>query len=178
MMKIVKLDKILELRTQNELWSFYQGQFAALNEETPLAQTLGRQMFNAWLKSSRAKKFVVTGEGGEISGLAILSSELRHDPLISIPYFRKHFRDKKVFHFPVIAICREFARRHPKAYAHLMRDMMATIPENGVAIFFHSESENPVIPRLVRKSCAPQIDTVKLDAMRCILLQWVLEKAP
>src|ERR1700733_15317308 len=99
-MKILKLDKVLELRMQDQLWSFYQDQFASLNEQTPLAQTLGRPMFNCWLKSSRAKKFVVTGEGGEISGLAIISSELRHDPLISIPYFRKHFRDKRVFHFP------------------------------------------------------------------------------
>ena len=175
-MKIVKLDKILESGIQKRLWSFYQDQFAALNEQTPLSQTLGRPQFNIWLKSSRAKKFVVTGDGGEISGLAIISSELRHDPLISIPYFRKHFRDKRVFHFPVIAVCREFTRRHPKAYVCLMRDMMATIPENGVAIFFHSESENPVIPRLVRKSCAPQIDTVKLDAMRCILLQWTRQE--
>lgn len=171
-MKILKLDKILKLGDQNELWSFYQDQFSALNQETPLSQTLGRPQFNSWLKSSRAKKFVVTDEAGAISGLAIISSELRHDPLISVPYFRKHFRDKKVFHFPVIAICRKFALRHPKAYACLMRDMMAIIPENGVAIFFHSECENPVIPRLVRRSCAPQIDTVKLDAMRCILLQW------
>lgn len=171
-MKIDKLDKILEAKTQGLLWSFYQNQFASLNEQTPLAQTLSRPNFNSWLTSSRAKKFVVTDDGGEITGFAIISSELRHDPLISIPYFKKHFRDKKVFHFPVIAISREFAFRHPKTYVHLMQNMMATIPENGVAIFFHSESENPVIPRLVRKSCAPKIDTVRLDAMRCILLQW------
>jgi hypothetical protein len=172
-MKILKLDKILESTMRDRLWSFYQDQFADLNAQTPLSQTLARPHFNSWLKSSRAKKFVVTDSGGGISGFAIISSELRHDPLISIPYFKKHYRNKKVFHFPVIAISREFSLKHPRAHADLMRDMMATIPENGVAIFFHSESENPLMPRLVRKSCAPKIGATKLDAMRCILLQWV-----
>jgi hypothetical protein len=107
-MKILKLDKILDLGMQNRLWSFYQDQFADLNEQTPLSQTLARPHFNSWLKSSRATKFVVIDDGGKISGFAIISSELRHDPLISIPYFRKHFWNKKVFHFPVIALTREF----------------------------------------------------------------------
>ncbi len=111
-MKILKLDKIPKLSTQNQLWAFYQHQFAGLNEQTPLAQTLGRPQFNAWLMSTRAKKFIILDDNEKISGLAIISSELRHDPLISIPYFRKHFRDKKVFHFPVIAVCRAFARRY------------------------------------------------------------------
>jgi hypothetical protein len=170
--KIQKLEKVLELKMQEQLWRFYHEQFTPLNEQTPLSQTLDRPRFNSWLKSSRAIKFIATNDNGEIGGLAIISSELRHDPLISIPYFKKHFYAKRVFHFPVIVVAREFAFKHPRAYVHLMRGMMATIPENGVAIFFHSESENPVIPRLVRKSCAPKINIVNLDSMRCILLKW------
>jgi hypothetical protein len=171
-MKILQLDKIPETRMQDRLWSFYQDQFAELNAETPLSQTLARSHFSSWLKSSRAKKFIITDDRGEITGFAIISSELRHDPLISIPYFKKHFCNKKVFHFPVIAIAREFALENPRAHSDLMQDMMATIPADGVAIFFHSEIENPLMPRLVRKSCAPKIGTTKLDAMRCVLLEW------
>ena len=74
-MKIDKLDKILEVNKQGLLWSFYQNQFAALNEQTPLAQTLSRPYFNSWLTSSRAKKFVVTDDGGEITGFRMLGGK-------------------------------------------------------------------------------------------------------
>jgi hypothetical protein len=171
-MEIRKFDKILETDKQKQLWTFYQGQFAELNTQTPLSQTLARAHFNAWLKSSRAKKFVVIENGAEIRGLAVVSSDLRHDPLISIPYFKTHFSDRKIFHFPVIALARDFASRNPQAHVKLMREMMQSIPANGVAIFFHSENENPVMPRLVRKSCAPEITATTLDAMRCIMLHW------
>lgn len=171
-MKIHRLKKILEPETHGRLWSFYQSQFADLNCQTPLSQTLGRRQFVSWLTSSRATKFLLNDEAGSLFGFAVVSSDLRHDPLISIPFFRKHFSEKRVFHFPVITINRAFARKYPTAHLVLMKDMMAIIPKDGVAVFFHSETENPVMPRLIRKSCAPKIITRQLDAMRCVLLEW------
>ena len=170
-MTIQQHDKILDAQKQNELWIFYHELFAPVNENSPLAQSLDRRRFMSWMKSSRASKFLATDENGKLIGLAIISSDLRHDPLISIPYFKKHFPRRRIFHTPVIAVPRELAGK--RISNSLIRTIMLGLPLDALAIFFHSEGTNPLIPRLIERSCAPRVKSQRLDSMGCVLLHMV-----
>jgi hypothetical protein len=171
-MIIQRLDKVLDPQKQDELWQFYHNLFEPLNEQTPLAQSLDRPRFISWMKSSRAAKIIATNGTGEVTGLAIISSDLRHDPLISIPYFKKHFAGKQVFHIPVIAVPRELSGL--KICELLMQNIMAHFPIDAVAIFFHSQGANPLMQRLVERCCAPKVKGSNLDSMGCVLLHMVV----
>lgn len=117
----------------------------------------------AWLISSRAAKYVAR-EKGEIVGLAVVSSDLRHDPLISRPYFQKHFPRQRVYHCPAIAF-------HPKwrtgAGRQLLAQLFAGLPKGSVALFFHSEMENPLIPKFAQLATKGKFIVEKVDAMAC-----------
>ncbi len=171
MSQIKKMKVINDRELSRKLWDFYHTLFASLNERTPLAQSLDADMFNRWLLSELALKLFIE-EGSRIVAFAVVSEDLTHDPLLSIPFFTKNYPDKRVFQFPAIGIDEDFAKTNPQACEELMREMMAPLPDDAIAVFLHSESINPALPRLIRFACRPRIDFSKLDAMGCVLLQW------
>lgn len=170
-MTIERLVKIVDPEFQQQLWDFYHTMFLELNKLTPLSQTLDKPRFRSWLKSSKAIKLVVR-DGSQVKGFAIVSGDLRHDPLISIPYWKSVYPGKKIYHFPVIAISEEFRTEHSSTCLELMQRMMGEIPRNAVAIFFHSELANPAMPRLVKLSCRGKAVISKIDSMACVLCDW------
>lgn len=155
----------------DRLWRFYKESLRELNEASPLAQTLDKTMFRRWLKSKQAVKLFIE-EQGEIVAFAIVSGNLRHDSLISIPYFRKHFPKRRIFHFPLIAIDPVFRKTNSGACEELMREMMSCIWEvpDAMALFFHSKGANPAMPRLIVYACRPNLKAIELDAMSCVAL--------
>lgn len=174
-MEIERHQKIVNPEFQERLWDFYHTMFAELNRLCPLAQTLDQPMFQSWLTSSDAMKFVVQDDN-KIKAFAVVSSDLRHDPLISIPYWEENYPGKTVYHFPAIAIAEDFRHTHTKLCLELMQAMMHEVKyPDGVALFFHSEKANPAMPRLVQHSCAKRVVVSKLDSMACALCQWTEE---
>jgi len=170
-MMIEKLMVVTDACLREELWEFYHTLFTPLNECTPLAQTLDRQIFELWMASSQATKFVVRNDQNAVAGLAVVSGDMRHDPLISQAFFKKHYPGRPVYHFPAIALSEEL-RSEPRACRELMRAMMDGLPEDGVALFFHSEGIRPAMPRLVRLACSPEVAIEKSDTMACVLCTW------
>jgi len=170
-MRIEKLLTVTDDCLREELWCFYHTLFVPLNERTPLAQTLDRQVFELWLASPQATKLIVRNGQNAVAGLAVVSGDLRHDPLISRSFFEKHYPGRPVYHFPAIALSEEL-RSEPCVCRELMRAMMDGLPENGVALFFHSEVARAAMPRLVRRACFPKVAVKKSDAMACVLCTW------
>lgn len=170
-MEIERILKITDSNLRNGLWDFYHRLFSELNASTPLSQTLDRPRFRSWLESTRAVKLVVR-EAGVIHAFAIVSGDLRHDPLISIPYWKRVQPGRKVYHFPVIAISESFRETNPGLCFELMQAMMREIPNNAVALFFHSTQANPAMPRLIKLACRGRVQVETVDTMACVLCDW------
>jgi len=163
---------ILEEPTQEKLWHFYSSVYKDLNQQTPLNQSLDKNTFLTWLVSGDAVKFIVLDESNQIHGFSVLSSNLEHDPINSTEYWMKVFPGKSVYHFPAICFSNELRKADPNLCLDLMKLMMAEIPLEAVAVFLHSEEENPLMPRLVRVACGGRVKVTKVDAMACQLLEW------
>jgi len=169
---IEKHTRIVDEEFVSRLWKFYHDHFEVLNRATPLAQTLDKSMFRRWLKSPRATKLVIE-QDDEIVAFAVVSDDLRHDPLVSIEYFKTNYPNRRIFQFPAIAIDSRYGSTNPQTCVELMREMMGCVPNypSSMAIFFHSEGVNSAMPRLIRFACKPHLSYQKLDAMGCVLLQ-------
>lgn len=158
-----KDSKILDPSEREELWKFYQDFLGPLNEKSPLAQTLGKVRFMSWLSSSRALKYTLR-ENGQLMGLLIVSGDLRHDPLISRSYFRKHYLGRRIYHCPAIVI-------HPDWQdgrgIQFLAEAFAELPRGSVAIFFHSEVESPLIPRFAGIAGRGRFVVRRVDAVAC-----------
>lgn len=171
-MTIEKKLVVDDLELVNQFWYFYHEVFDPLNERTPLSQTLDREMFERWMASSQAIKFFVRS-GGVIKALAILSSDLSHDPLISQPFFAKQYPGRQIRHIPVLCISEEFRRINPALCAEMVQMMADEVRESqALSIFFHSRSANPAMPRLIRKACGSEMVVSEKDAMACIFIEW------
>lgn len=156
----------------NLFWRFYHEVFDPLNERTPLSQTLDREMFERWMASPQAIKFFVRSRG-VIKGLAILSSDLSHDPLISQPFFAKQYPGRRICHIPVLCISEEFRRINPMLCAEMVQLMADEVRESqALSIFFHSRSANPAMPRLIRRASGGGFAVTETDAMACIFIEW------
>ncbi len=169
-MEIERHLKILDPELQEKLWNFYHDIFKELNKRTPLAQTLDKPRFRSWLESSRAVKFIVQSEG-EIKAFAIVSRDLRHDPLISREYWQGQFPGKRLFHFPAIAITPEFRREYRKLCTTLIDSVVGETGPDGIGLFFHSELANPAMPRLIERSSTAKVSVRKIDSMACVLCE-------
>jgi len=157
--------KILDREDREELWAFYQATLGPLNELSPLAQTLDKRRFMSWLSSSRAMKYTLR-EDGLLIGLLIVSSDLRHDPLISRPYFEKHYPGKRIFHCPAIAIHPDW--RDGRGIKFLA-NAFAEMPKGSMALFFHSEGENPLVPKFASVAARGRFTVNKCDAIACCI---------
>jgi len=164
---MIKRYEIVGFRLERELWGFYHAVFADLNSSTPLSQSLDRVMFHVWMSDPRAIKLVAR-INRKVVGFSVVSSVIEHDPLLSRPYFERHYPGVAVWQFPVIAIAREYRALLSQS---LLEAMANEIPENAIATYFYSKDANPGMGRLVGIALARRgILSHEIGCMACVLL--------
>lgn len=131
----IKKERLVREEWHNRLWEFYEKTLGPLNEDSPISQTFPQDTFCGWLVDEDVVK-VIALDGDELVGLGLISSDLSHDPLISIPYFERHFADRPIFHIPALSV-------DPKYRVHvgvkIIRGIIEEVPPNSVVIYFHSK---------------------------------------
>jgi len=145
------VERMLEIsdpQEQEQLWQFYDEVFRPINEETPISQTFPKGDFLNFLASPRVVKFIIRGKTGQIVGLGMVTDEPWLDPLVSRPYFEKHFPDVPLRYIMALAVAPGF--RGIAVATNLLREMINEVPENGIGFFLHSKEVNPFIPRLAQ----------------------------
>lgn len=152
-----------------EIWRLYDECFRAINEETPIAQSVEKAVFCGRLVDPRITKFVAVGVEGPC-GIGLLTDDLATEPFISEPYFLKKYPGQPVFLIMAIAV--KFDHRALNVSGELLAKMIDEVPPNGVGIFLHSEGVNSRIPKFAEKVGGGAITGVRLDAEVCRLYSW------
>lgn len=153
--------------------SFYHRILDPLNAETPLSQVLDDDTFDTWMNSPDALKLFVLKEGS-VMALAVLSFDLSHDPLISQPFFAKHFPGRQICHIPAICIDEEFRKGQRKLAMELIEQLKEAVrPSKALCIMFHSRIANPAMPRLIRLGLGTEAVVSERDAMACVFMDWI-----
>lgn len=165
---ISRIEVISTVGDQEEIWRFYKGVFAPLEENTPLAQTWGRESFFSWMENPRVVKFVAYDTEGVVA-FAAATNEISIDEMLSPSFFEKHYQGREVWNFPVIAIRQD--KRGMALVSELIHAMMAEVPPSGVGVLTHSQNFNPLIPKLALKGCGGRVVGNTFDAEACFIME-------
>ncbi len=130
---------------QERLWSFYEEIFRPINEETPITQSFPKKYFLEWLTNPRVFKFIARRDD-QLAGFGAFTDNLDVEPLLSLPYFQKHYPDRPIMYCPVLAVAP--GQRGRGAVFNLLRAMLKERPPSGVLVFLHSKTKSLGLPRL------------------------------
>jgi len=170
-MKIERLLVVDDPAEGGRLWSFYDGVFRRVNEQTPISQSYPETNFRAFLTNGRVVKYVGREEGGDIVGLGLATDDLGLEPMLSPAYFSAHYRERPILYIVALAVRRD--RRGRDIAAGILKAMINEVPQNGALVFFHSKLVNPLLPKLaISVGVANHCEGGEIDAEGCCVYRW------
>lgn len=147
---IALLDRIAGDEAE-QLWSFYDGIFAPLNEESPCRQSFHRDEFMEALDSPTLVKIVAQGTEATIIGLtmfAILKDEMPLMPWINPQFYKKRWPQHWGKIIYVSTICVPMDARGLGTGKKIMLAILQYMRDHRIPLiaFDHSMGRIPVLP--------------------------------
>jgi hypothetical protein len=155
---------------RNQLWEMAERVFVPICEETPINQFYPREMFEQFLVTEDIFKCVVF-DGDIPCGFGLITERIEHEPILNPYYFRKKFPGVPTF--LVMLICIDPQSRADLIGCELLRHVVSYVPQDGIAIFVHSDLHNGNIPRFGKFATRGRMDGEKVDAESCWIYRWI-----
>jgi hypothetical protein len=134
-MVIKVLDQIRDDDLQETLWKMYLDAFDDLNTMAVQRHLMFREEFDEVMRDSRIQKYLALGDDGTVLGVATYTNELSAVPLISPPYFERHYPEhyaaKRIWYIGFVAVDPQVQGR--EVFAQLVEQMyLVASAQNGL----------------------------------------------
>lgn len=107
-MVIKIVDQIDEPELLEQLWGLYQEAFADLNANAVQRHLMYWTEFDVVMRDARVQKYLSLDDDGTVLGVATYTNDLFAVPLISPPYFEKHwpahYAANKIWYIGFVAV--------------------------------------------------------------------------
>jgi hypothetical protein len=119
----------------DEAWRLYADIFAEVNELAAERHLMTADEFTAVYHNPQVLKFYVHDEAGRLAGMSVLTQHLDAWPLISPPYFARHWPEhyarKAIWYVAFVGV----APHMPNGFRELVRGMYTHVIANaGIAV--------------------------------------------
>jgi hypothetical protein len=134
-MLITVIDQITDEELHEAVWKLYQDAFEDLNTMAVQRHLMYRDELDEVLRDSRVHKYLALDDDGTLCGIATYTNELEAVPLISPPYFERHwpehYASKRIWYIGFVAVSPQAQGR--EVFALLVDQMyLVASAQNGV----------------------------------------------
>jgi hypothetical protein len=134
-MLIKVIDQITDEELHEAVWKLYQDAFEDLNTMAVQRHLMYRDELDEVLRDSRVHKYLALDDDGTLCGIATYTNELEAVPLISPPYFERHwpehYASKRIWYIGFVAVSPQAQGR--EVFALLVDQMyLVASAQNGV----------------------------------------------
>jgi len=134
-MLIKVIDQITDEELHEAVWKLYQDAFEDLNTMAVQRHLMYRDEFVEVMHDSRVHKYLALDDDGTVCGIATYTNELDAVPLISPPYFERHwpehYASKRIWYIGFVAVSPQAQGR--EVFSLLIEQMyLVASAQNGV----------------------------------------------
>jgi hypothetical protein len=134
-MLIKVIDQITDEDLQETVWTLYQDAFEDLNTMAVQRHLMFREEFDEVMRDSRVHKYLALDDDGTLLGVATYTNELDAVPLISPPYFERHWPEhyaaKRIWYIGFVCVGSQVQGR--EVFAQLVEQMyLVASAQNGL----------------------------------------------
>jgi hypothetical protein len=134
-MLIKVIDQITDEDLHEAVWKLYQDAFEDLNTMAVQRHLMYRDEFDEVMRDSRVHKYLALDDDGTVCGIATYTNELEAVPLISPPYFERHwpehYASKRIWYIGFVAVSPQAQGR--EVFSLLVDQMyLVASAQNGV----------------------------------------------
>lgn len=157
---IYTLNVVDDCADVDEIWGLYERVFEPVNRQTPIMQSFAETEFRGFLANPAVTKILAIGEEGRVVGVALITTDLSHEPLLSPSFFEEHYQGRKLYYVLTIAI--DPQNRDMQLAKGMLSDLIDVCDPSGACFLMNSEGVNRAIPRLAQWA-RPEIVGRQLD---------------
>ncbi len=137
-MVVAEKETLLQWETVHQAWGLYASAFTELNRNTVQNHMMEFDEFLTMIHNQHIKKFLAW-QGEDLVGMTVMTRHLRSWPLISVPYFEKHYPEEfarnAVFYIGFVAT----DNKHHDTFSSLIEAMLNRIRHNrGIGVLDYS----------------------------------------
>jgi hypothetical protein len=134
-MLVKVVDQITDVDLHEAVWTLYQDAFQELNTMAAQRHLMTKSEFDEVMLDNRIDKYLALDDDGTLCGVATYTNDLDAVPLISPPYFERHWPEqyaaKKIWYIGFVAVSPHAQGR--EAFGLLVEQMyLVASAQNGM----------------------------------------------